>query len=176
MPSAASCARLRCVALAAHICGFIAGAIRIGLSVASSTAVARSSAWPPAIFAIRSAVAGATTIRVGIAREPDVADVEFALRIEQIGIGAFAGQRADGQRRDEVLRGRRENAAHVRAAVLQAADQIERFIGGDAAADDEQDAPAAGFGGRWPLLRRLRTAARSVREYRGRRRRRLLAG
>ena len=36
---------------------------RIGLSVASSTAVARSSAWPPAIFAIRSAVAGATTMR-----------------------------------------------------------------------------------------------------------------
>ena len=85
---------------------------------------------------------------VGIAREPNMADVEFALRIEQVGIGAFAGQRAGGKRRDEVLRGGGEDATHLRAAILQAADQIERFIGGDAAADDEQDAPAAGFGAR----------------------------
>ena len=63
-PSAASCAMFRCVApLLAHMCGFIAGASRISWSVASSTAEARSSARPFAIFAIRSAVAGATTIR-----------------------------------------------------------------------------------------------------------------
>ncbi len=39
-----ACARLRCVALFDHMCGFIAGASRIFASVASSTAVARSSA------------------------------------------------------------------------------------------------------------------------------------
>ena len=39
-----------------------------------------------------------------------------------------------------MLRGGGEDAAHARAAVLQAADEIERFVGGDAAADDEQDA------------------------------------
>ena len=62
-PSPASCARLRWVAGCSHIRGFIAGATSIGRSVASSTAQARSSAWPPAILASRSAVAGATTIR-----------------------------------------------------------------------------------------------------------------
>ena len=58
---------------------------------------------------MRSAVAGATTIDVGIARQADMADVELALRIEQIGIGAFARQRADRKRRDEMLRGCGEN-------------------------------------------------------------------
>ena len=43
--------------------GFIAGAISTRLSVASSTVVARSSARPCAILAMRSAVAGATTTR-----------------------------------------------------------------------------------------------------------------
>ena len=68
-----------------------------------------------------------------------MADVEFALRIEQVGIGAFAGKRGDGKRRDEVLRGRSEDTARLRAAVLQPADQIERLIGGNAAADDQKD-------------------------------------
>ena len=95
--------------------------------------------------------------KVGIAGKPNVADIEFALWIEQIGIGAFSGQRADGQWRNEMLRGSGENATDVRAAVLQTADQIERFIGGNAATYNEQDALAAGFGNWWPLLRRLRT-------------------
>ena len=140
-PSVLSCARLRCVAFAAHMCGFIAGAIRTGLSVASRTAVARSSAWPPAIFAMRSAVAGATTIEVGVAGEADMADVELALRVEQVGVGALAAERAGRERRDEVLRRAGEDAAHPRAAVLQPPDQVERLVGGDAAADDEEDAP-----------------------------------
>jgi len=42
-----------------------------------------------------------------------------------------------------MLRGAGENAAHAGAAVLQPADEIERLIGGNAAADDEQD-PHAG--------------------------------
>ena len=42
---------------------FIAGAISTGVSVASSTVAARSSAIPAAMRAIRSAVQGATTIR-----------------------------------------------------------------------------------------------------------------
>ena len=62
-PSATSVLRFRCVALFAHIAEFIAGASRTLFFVASSTAVARSSAWPFAIFAMMSAVAGATTTR-----------------------------------------------------------------------------------------------------------------
>ena len=88
---------------------------------------------------------------VGIARQANMADVEFALRIEQIGVSALAGERAGGKRRDEVLRGRGEDAAHLRAAVLQTPDQIERFIGGDAAADDEEDARVRTAGGPRPF-------------------------
>src|SRR5580704_4328560 len=85
-----------------------------------------------------------------------MADVELALRIEQIGENALAAQRAGGERRDELLRGGGEDAAHLRAAVLQAPDQIERFVGGDAAANDEQDAVAVRFRGARLLPRRLR--------------------
>ena len=62
-PRAASVATLAWVAGCAHISVFIAGAIRIGLSEASSVVAARSSAIPAAMRAIRSAVAGATTSR-----------------------------------------------------------------------------------------------------------------
>ena len=63
MPSLRKSARLRCVAGWFHIRTFIAGAINTCLSVAISKVEARSFACPPAIFAIRSAVAGATTTR-----------------------------------------------------------------------------------------------------------------
>ena len=76
---------------------------------------------------------------IGVARQANMTDVELALRIEQIGIGALAAQRAGGKRRDEALRGGGENAAHLGAAILQAPDQVERFVGGDAAADDEEN-------------------------------------
>ena len=62
-----------------------------------------------------------------------------SLWIEQIGVGARQ-QRAGRERRDEMRRRRREDAAHARAAILQTPDQVERFVGGNAAADDEEDA------------------------------------
>ncbi len=46
-----------------HIRTFIAGTTITGLSVASNSVVARSSAIPAAIFAMKSAVAGQTTTR-----------------------------------------------------------------------------------------------------------------
>jgi hypothetical protein len=63
MPSFLSVSTLRRVAGWDHIAGFMAGAISTGLLVASRTVEARSPARPFAIFAIRSAVAGATQIR-----------------------------------------------------------------------------------------------------------------
>ena len=51
---------------------------------------------------------------------------------------ALARERAGGERRDEFLRRLGQDAAHRRAALLQPADQVERLVGGDAAADDEQ--------------------------------------
>ena len=67
--------------------GFMAGASSTRLSVASSTALARSLAWPVAIFAIRSAVAGATIITLARGRPtvlhlldtPNTEDRETAL-------------------------------------------------------------------------------------------------
>ena len=65
-PSANNCARLRRVAGCCHIRTFIAGAMRTGVSVASRSVEARSSALPVANLAIRSAVAGAITIRSAV--------------------------------------------------------------------------------------------------------------
>ena len=72
---------------------FMAGAIRIGRVVASSTVEARSSACPPAIFAMRLAVAGRDDDEVGVAGEPDMADIGLVLAVEQIRM-ACAGRRA----------------------------------------------------------------------------------
>jgi len=57
-------AKFAWVAGCAHIIRFMAGAISTGLSEASSAVVARSSARPVAIRAIKSALAGATTTRL----------------------------------------------------------------------------------------------------------------
>ena len=80
---------------------------------------------------------------IGVAGEPDVPDVELGLRVEEIGIGMLAGDRARGQRGDEGLGGLCHHHAHRAAALAQAADEVERLICGDASPDDEEDAPAA---------------------------------
>jgi hypothetical protein len=75
-------------------------------------------------------------------------------------------KRADRKRRDEFPRGRCHDAANRSAAFAQAADQVERLVSGDAAADDEQDALAGeghlanrrahtGFRAGWPIHRRV---------------------
>ena len=97
---------------------------------------------------------------IGITRQTNVADVEFTLRIEQVGVSGLAGQRAGGEWRDEVLRGSGENAAHLGAAVLQPPDQIERFISGNAAADNKEDTRSGQAGGPRLSRRRLRQRRR----------------
>ena len=69
-----------------------------------------------------------------------MADVELALRIEQIGKRTLAGERAGGERRDELLRGLGQNAAHRGATLLEPPDQVERLVGGNAAADHQKNA------------------------------------
>ena len=73
--------------------GFMAGAIRIGWSVASSTVEARSSARPSAI--LRHQVGGGRRHddEVGLAGEPDMADLGLVVAVEQVGMHALAGQR-----------------------------------------------------------------------------------
>ena len=161
-PSRASCATLRRVAALLHISGFIAGASRIGRLVASRIAVARSSAWPCAIFAIRSAVAGATTIR-SQSRASRIWPASNSLcGIEQVRVAVLAGQRAGGQRRDEVLRGAGQHAADMDVPLLQPPDQVQRLVGGDAAADDQGDAGLVGGGCRRTAAAERRPCGRGL--------------
>ena len=97
--------------------------------------------------------------QVGVAREPDMADIELALRVEQVGEDVLAGERADRQRRDEFCAASVMTHAHRDAALAQPADQVERFVGGDAAADDEQDAPGVSAAGARRSRRCLRRSA-----------------
>ena len=70
--------------------------------------------------------------RVGLAREPDVADIVLVLAVEQVGVDLSAGERADRQRRDEFC-----------AACVSTARTARR-------------ARAAGGSGRAPCRRRCR--------------------
>ncbi len=78
--------------------------------------------------------------QIGIAGEPDVADFAFVIEIEEFGEDAFVGQRRDRERRDELVRGFRHNDADVMAALSQTPDQVQAFVGRDAAADDQKNA------------------------------------
>ncbi len=83
--------------------------------------------------------------QIGLARETNVADVELGVLVEQIGEHALADQSAGRERRDELLRRLGQDHADMNVALLEPADQVERFIGGDAAANDEQGAACAGL-------------------------------
>ncbi len=79
---------------------------------------------------------------VGLARELDVAHARLFRRGEQVGAHRLAAERLGRKGRDELLGGGGHGDAHRRAAFAQAADQVERLVGRDAAADDQQDAGA----------------------------------
>ena len=86
--------------------------------------------------------------QVAVARQPDMAGIELALRVEQIGMAGLVRQRADGEWRHELLCGVGQHTAYVNVPLAEPPDQIQRLVGGDAAADDQGDAGHAGNGGR----------------------------
>ncbi len=63
--------------------------------------------------------------QIAFAREAYVADVEFARRIEQVGVNALAENGAGRQRRDEMFGRFGKDAAQGKAAFLQPANEIE---------------------------------------------------
>src|SRR5262245_18380701 len=67
-------------------------------------------------------------------------DIEFARRIEEVGEDTLADERTCRKRCHELLGGFGQDAAYGKVALFQSPDEIERFIGRDAAADDEQHA------------------------------------
>ena len=76
---------------------------------------------------------------IALTGQADVADVEFLRLIEEIGEHAFAGNGARRQRRHELLRRLGHHHTHRYALLAQPADEVEALIGGDAAADDQQN-------------------------------------
>ena len=92
--------------------------------------------------------------QIGFARQADVANLVLVVQIEEFGEHALVGQGRHRQGRHELGRRTRHHRAHGGAFVAQASDEVEALIGGNAAADDEQDAlllhltsPPAGFSG-----------------------------
>ena len=139
-PSLFRVARFRRVAGCRHMRTFIAGAIRIGRVVARRTVEARSEASPLAIRAIRFAVAGATTMASASRASLMWPISASSARSNRVGMGALSGQGGSGEGGHEFLCPRREQRTHPRPALAEAADQVQRLVGGDTAADDEQDA------------------------------------
>ena len=81
----------------------------------SARALARSSAWPPAILASRSAVAGATTIR-SASRDRRMWPISRSSSRSNRSVNTRSlRQRADRQRRDELLRRPGHDRAHADA-------------------------------------------------------------
>ena len=68
-----------------------------------------------------------------------MADLAFVFQIEHVRIDLIPGHHAHGQRRDEFMRGFRHQRTHGNALPPEQAHQFQRFIGGDATADDEED-------------------------------------
>ena len=137
-----SSAMLACVAACSHMRTFIAGATSTGLSVASSTVEARSSARPAAIFARMFGGGRRDHHKIGAARELDVPHLAFVGQREQVGVDLALAQRLQRQRRDELRARVGQHAGHAAASAAQQADQFQRLVGGDAAGDDQQDALA----------------------------------
>ncbi len=80
---------------------------------------------------------------VAVARQPDVADILLVLSRKQVGEHVVSGERPDGKRCHELLRARCHHRPDRGAALAKASDQLEAFIGRDAAGDNEEDAFAA---------------------------------
>ena len=94
-------------------------------------------------------MAGAIDEQFVLLRDGDVFD--GALDGEQVGEDLAAGERGEGERADELLRGRGHHDLHLVALLHQQARQFRGFVSRDAAADAEDDVHTGlenGFGQR----------------------------
>ena len=99
---------------------------------------------PWANLARISAVAGATTnASIGLS-DGNVLNGRFDVglrfvRAEQVGNDFFAGERCEGERTNELLRGAGHHDLHAKAAILQQADDLRRLVGRDPTGDTQGD-------------------------------------
>jgi hypothetical protein len=88
---------------------------------------------------MRSAVAGATTIR-SAERDSSIWPISASsVRLNNSVNTRFPAQARHRQRRDELLGRPGQDGAHANAAFGALPDQLQALVGGDAAADDEQN-------------------------------------
>ena len=87
---------------------------------------------------------------IGLLPEPDMSDVALGGQRERVGVDRPAGERLHRERGHEFGAGTGEDAAHLGAALPEPPDEVEAFVGGDAACDHQQYPLAAercaGFG------------------------------
>ena len=134
-PSARSVCDVALVAGFSHISTFIAGATSSGQRRARHSVDSRSSARPCASLAMKSAIAGATTIR-SRSRDSSMCPIASGTRgVPQVGPDRLAGQRLQGRGADEAGRGLGHGDAHVDAGLDQQARELGGLVGGDAAGD-----------------------------------------
>src|SRR5262245_3555158 len=69
-----------------------------------------------------------------------MADLGLVLEVEQLGEGLLPGEHGERKRRDERGAAFGQDRAHRGAPLLQAAHEIEALIGGNTAADDQENA------------------------------------
>ncbi len=75
---------------------------------------------------------------VALAAQPDVADVMLVIAVEKLAEDAVTRYRANGKRGHELLGSRGQDAPNRDATLAQPADQVQAFVGGNPATDDEE--------------------------------------
>ncbi len=130
---------------------FIAGATSTGQVAASAALVSRLSARPWASLAIVFALAGAIRRTSALRDELEVAErvvvgralvgerAAGGVALELVGEDGRAGERREGRGADEPLGGRGLDDPHGMPGLRRQAHDLERLVGGDPAADAEQD-------------------------------------
>ena len=138
-PSRSRRSMLRRVAGLSHIWRFIAGATISGHSRARHSVESRSSARPCASLAMKSAVAGATTI-ASLPRESSMCAMLSATRASQrLVYTGLARERLESGGRDQAAGGFGHDDLHFDAVARKLADKLGGLVGGDTAGDAEHD-------------------------------------
>ncbi len=150
-PRSMSVSTFACVAASAYILSFIAGATARGAVVAQKDVVSIESQIPAASFAIVFADAGATIIASAFwararwpigswlsGSSPGIAAAHRVV-LELLDEHRRADDALERRGADEALRVAGHDHAHAVAGRCREPGELKRFVGGDAAADTEQD-------------------------------------
>ena len=142
MPSARSVARFRCVAGCSHMRTFMAGATSTRLVGGEQDGGGEIVGEPMRHLGQKVGGRGRDHDQIGLARQADMPDLGLVLEVEQIGEGLSSVSTESESGVTNSAPPFVRIARTRRAPLLQAAHELEALIGGDAAADDREDALA----------------------------------